>query len=99
MKGLRKSKYGGQPAAHALIHSRAAHSLRETVVRATPGESGRSRRCGVAESPEKVKGLAVRLCVRLFQEDGIAIGRPIDGQIRAFDLTTMKEPGKVRGAL
>ena len=38
------------------------------------------------------------LCVRLFQEHGIAVATDGGFQIRAFDATTVKEPGKT-GAL
>ena len=34
------------------------------------------------------------LCVRLFQEHGIAVATGGGFQVRAFDATTVKEPGK-----
>ncbi len=46
----------------------------------------------------KSKDWLYALCVQLFQEHGIAVATDGGFQIRAFDATTVKEPGKT-GAL
>lgn len=94
LKGLRKDKSPENLLRILLIHLGCGHSLRETVVRA--------RKAGIADLSDvallkrlrKSKDWFYTMCVALFQERGVAISSEGNFQVRAFDGTQIKEPGK-----
>lgn len=94
LKGLRKNKSVEHLLHTLLIHLACGHSLRETVVRA--------RKAGLAELSDvalmkrlrKSKEWLRSMCIGLFREQGIDLAMQEGFQIRAFDATTVKEPGK-----
>ena len=97
LKGLRKNKSVEDLLHTLLIHLACGHSLRETVVRA--------KRAGLAELSDvalmkrlrKAKEWLRTMCINLFHEQGIDLSMQDGFQIRAFDATTVKEPGKTGG--
>lgn len=94
LKGLRKDKSPENLLRTLLIHLGCGHSLRETVVRAK--EAGLADLSDVAllKRLRKSKDWLYAMCVALFQERGVALSSNHSFQIRAFDATTVKEPGK-----
>ena len=69
-----------------------------TVVRARQANLADLSDVALLKRLRKSKDWLYALCVRLFQEHGIAVATGGGFQIRAFDATTVKEPGKT-GAL
>ena len=98
LKGLRKDKSVDNLLRTLLIHLGCGHSLRETVVRARQANLADLSDVALLKRLRKSKDWLYALCVRLFQEHGIAVATDGEFQIRAFDATTVKEPGKT-GAL
>ena len=98
LKGLRKYKSVDNLLRTLLIHLGCGHSLRETVVRARQANLADLSDVALLKRLRKSKDWLYALCVRLFQEHGIAVATDGGFQIRAFDATTVKEPGKT-GAL
>ena len=98
LKGLRKYKSVDNLLRTLLIHLGCGHSLRETVVRARQANLAELSDVALLKRLRKSKDWLYALCVRLFQEHGIAAATDGEFQIRAFDATTVKEPGKT-GAL
>ena len=98
LKGLRKDKDPESVLRVLLIHLGCGHSLRETVVRAR--EAGLADLSDVAlmKRLRKSKAWLRALCLSLFRELGVAVSSEPGFQVRAFDATTVKEPGKT-GAL
>ena len=77
-----------------LIHLGCGHSLRETVVRARQANLADLSDVALLKRLRKSKDWLYALCVRLFQEHGIAVATGDGFQIRAFDATNVKEPGR-----
>ena len=77
-----------------LIHLGCGHSLRETVVRARQANLADLSDVALLKRLRKSKDWLYALCVRLFQEHGIAVATGDGFQIRAFDATTVKEPDR-----
>ena len=98
LKGLRIDKSVDNLLRTLLIHLGCGHSLRETVVRARQANLAELSDVALLKRLRKSKDWLYALCVRLFQEHGIAVATGDGFQIRAFDATTVKEPGKT-GAL
>ena len=94
LKGLRKYKSVDNLLRMLLIHLGCGHSLRETVVRARQANLADLSDVALLKRLRKSKDWLYALCVRLFQEHGIAVATGGGFQIRAFDATTVKEPGK-----
>ena len=93
LKGLRKDKSAESLLRVLLLHLGCGHSLRETAVRAR--EAGLADLSSVALFKRLKKSAAWlhALCVALFEEQGLSV--PSGGlQVRVFDATTVKEPGK-----
>jgi len=94
IKGLRKDKEAENYIRTLLIHVGCGYSLRETATRA--------KLCGLADISDvaligrlrKAKDWLHSMCVALFQEQGIALDKERDFQVRLFDATNVKEPGK-----
>ena len=94
LKGLRKDKSVDNLLRTLLIHLGCGHSLRETVVRARQANLADLSDVALLKRLRKSKEWLYALCVRLFQEHGIAVASGDGLQLRAFDATTVKEPGK-----
>lgn len=94
LKGLRKDKSPENLLCTLLIHLRCGHSLRETVVRAKEAGIADLSDVALLKRLRKSKDWLYVMCVALFQERGIALNSSEDFQVRAFDATTVKEPGK-----
>jgi len=94
LKGLRKNRSAENLLRVLLLHIGCGHSLRETVVRA--------RKAGLADLSDVALLKRLRksgdwlhaLCVALFREQGVALSAGDRLQVRAFDATTVKEPGQ-----
>ena len=93
LKGLRKDKSAEALLRVLLLHLGCGHSLRETVVRA--------RRAGVADLSavalmkrlRKSRAWLHGLCAELCRER-VAAPSPAGFEMRAFDATTVSEPGQ-----
>ena len=97
LKGLRKDKSVENLLRTLLLHLGCGHSLRETVVRARKADLADLSDVALLKRLKKSKEWLHALCVRLFQEHGVAVATHGDFQIRAFDATTVKEPGRTGG--
>ena len=93
-KGLRKDKSVDNLLRTLLIHLGCGHSLRETVVRARQANLADLSDVALLKRLRKSKEWLYALCVKLFQEHGIVVASGGGLQLRAFDATTVKEPGK-----
>ncbi len=93
LKGLRKDRSVDNLLRTLLIHLGCGHSLRETVVRARQANLADLSDVALLKRLRKSKEWLYALCVRLFQEHGVAVATGGGLQLRAFDATTVKEPG------
>ena len=96
LKGLRKDKSVENLLRTLLLHVGCGYSLRETVVRARKANLADFTAVALMKRLRKSKDWLQALCVELFREQGVVAGNGF--QIRAFDATTVKEPG-MTGAL
>lgn len=94
LKGLRKDKSPENLLRTLLIHLGCGHSLRETVVRAKEAGIADLSDVALLKRLRKSKNWLYAMCVALFQERGVAVSSSESFQVRAFDATTVKEPGK-----
>lgn len=94
LKGLRKNKSAESLLRTLLIHLGCGHSLRETVVRARKAGLADLSDVALLKRLRKSRKWLYALCVELFQERGVDLSSAGGFQIRAFDATTVKEPGK-----
>lgn len=97
LKGLRKNKSEENILRTLLIHLACGYSLRETAVRAK--RSGLADLSSVAlwKRLRKSKDWLHSLCLALFEQRGIECGEDGGFQVRLFDATSVKEPGKTGG--
>ena len=93
LKGLRKDKTVDNLLRTLLLHLGCGHSLRETVVRARQAHLADLSDVALLKRLKKSKGWLHALCVRLFEEQGLAVIPRGAFQVRAVDATTVKEPG------
>ena len=94
LKGLRKDKSVENLLRTLLIHLGCGYSLRETVVRARKAGLANLSDVALLKRLKKSKQWLHAMCVMLFQEQDIALSSTTGFQVRAFDATTVKEPGK-----
>ena len=94
LKGLRKNKSPESLLRILLLHIGCGHSLRETVVRARKAKIADLSDVALLKRLRKSKDWLSCMCVALFQERGIGLSTAEGFQVRAFDTTTVKEPGK-----
>ena len=94
LKGLRKNKSPEHVLRTLLIHLGCGHSLRETVVRAKEAGIADLSDVALLKRLRKSKDWLYAMCVALFRERGVALSLNNTFQVRAFDATTVKEPGK-----
>ena len=94
LKGLRKDKSAEKLLRTLLIHLGCGHSLRETVVRARQAQLADLSDVALLKRLRKSRDWLYALCVELFREHGIAVSAQAGFQVRAFDATTVQEPGR-----
>jgi hypothetical protein len=94
LKGLRKDKSAEHLLHTLLIHLGCGHSLRETVLRARKAGLADLSDVALLKRLRKSRHWLYALCVELFQERGVGLPAEDSFQVRAFDATTVKEPGK-----
>ena len=96
LKGLRKDKSADGLLRTLLMHLGCGHSLRETVARARAAGLADLSDVALLKRLRKSEEWLRRLCVELFRENGV-LAEGAELPLRAFDGTTVKEPG--RGSL
>ena len=95
LKGLRKDKSAENLLRVLLMHLGCGHSLRETVVRARQAGLADLSDVALMKRLKKSRDWLQCLCVALFEDNGVSLAGAGRGfQVRAFDATTVKEPGK-----
>ena len=92
LKGLRKDKSVDNLLRTLLIHLGCGHSLRETAARARMAGLADLSDVALLKRLRKSEAWLHGLCAGLFREAGAA--SPDGREYRAFDATTVKEPGK-----
>ena len=98
LKGLRKDKSVETLLRILLLHLGCGYALRETAVRASKANWTDLSDVALLKRLRKSKDWLHALCVALFQEQGVNVSQTGGLQVRVFDATTVKEPGKT-GAL
>lgn len=94
LKGLRKDKSEEDLLRTLLIHLAGGYSLRETALRARQAQLADMSDVALLKRLRKSKDWLAAMCVSMFQERGVSLGEPIDFEVRLFDGTDVKEPGK-----
>ena len=94
LKGLRKDKSADALLRTLLLHLACGHSLRETVVRARKANLADLSDVALLKRLRKSADWLRALCIALFREQGVAMSADGGFQVRAFDATTVKEPGR-----
>lgn len=94
IRGLRKDKAVEDYIRTLLIHIACGYSMRETVTRAKLAGLADISDVAFLGRLRKAKDWLHSLCVASFQEQGIALRDGSDFQVRLFDATNVKEPGK-----
>ena len=97
LKGLRKDKSVEHLLRTLLLHLGCGHSLRETVVRARKARLGDLSDVALLKRLRKSRDWLHALCVELFRDYGVGVADSDDFEVKAFDATTVKEPGKTGG--
>jgi hypothetical protein len=94
IKGLRKDKTAENYIRTLLIHIACGYSMRETATRAKLAGLADISDVALLGRLRKAKDWLHSLCVALFEEQGTAFHMESDFQVRLFDATNVKEPGK-----
>jgi hypothetical protein len=94
LKGLRKDKSEENLLRTLLIHLAGGHSLRETALRARQAQLADISDVALLKRLRKCQEWLARLCAAMLVERGITVGAAGDLEVRLFDGTTVKEPGK-----
>jgi hypothetical protein len=94
IKGLRKDKNAENYIRTLLIHVACGYSMRETATRAKLAGLADISDVAVLGRLRKAKDWLRSLCVELFEEQGIRCPQKNNFQVRLFDATNVKEPGK-----
>jgi len=94
IKGLRKDKEVENYIRTLLIHIACGYSLRETVARAKLAGLADISDVALLGRLRKAKDWLHGLCIELFDSNGIVSKAISDYQVRLFDATNVKEPGK-----
>ena len=94
LKGMHGDRSPADAMRLLLLHVGAGLSLRETAVRARECSLADISDVGIMKRLHKSKEWLRQLCVQLFRERGLPLGRSTGRQLRVFDATTVKEPGK-----
>lgn len=94
LKGLRKNKSVEDLLRTLLIHLACGYSLRETVVRARHAKLADMSDVALMKRLRKSKNWLAALCLSMFQDRGICLPGDDSFEVRLFDATNIKEPGK-----
>ena len=94
LRKLRKDKSPGNLLRTLLLYFGCGHSLRETVVCARRAQLADLSDVALLKRLRKSRDWLHALCVELFREQGVVAARSDTFQVRAFDATTVKEPGQ-----
>ena len=94
IKGLRKDKAIENYIRTLLIHIACGYSMRETVTRAKLAGLADISDVAFLGRLRKAKEWLHSLCVALFEEQGMILHGQSSFQVRLFDATNVKEPGK-----
>ena len=94
LKGLRKYKDVESYMRTLLIHIACGYSMRETAARAKLSGLADISDVALLGRLKKAKDWLHSMCVALFEAQGIALSTQSDFQVRLFDATNVKEPGK-----
>lgn len=94
LKGLRQDKSEEALLRTLLIHLSCGYSLRETAVRAREAHLADMSDVALLKRLRKSKEWLAQLCSSMFLERGVPLRGPTDFEVRLFDATTVKEPGK-----
>jgi len=94
LKGLRQDKAAENYMRTLLLHVGCGYSLREAVARAKLADLANLSDVALVKRLKKASPWLHSLCVALFEEKGITRNRPQSFQVRLFDATNVKEPGK-----
>jgi hypothetical protein len=94
LKGLCKNKSPEDLLRTLLIHLGCGYSLRETALRARKARLADLSDGALMKRLRKSKDWPRLMCIALFQSRGVALSCEDTFQVRAFDATTVKEPGK-----
>jgi hypothetical protein len=94
LKGLRKNKSVADLFRTLLIHLACGCSLRETAVRARQAKLADMSDVALLKRLRKSKDWLAALCFLMFRDRGICLQRDSNFEVRLFDATNIKEPGK-----
>lgn len=94
LKGLRKNKSATDLLRTLLIHLACGYSLRETAVRARQAKLADMSDVALLKRLRKSKDWLAALCFSMFQDRGVCLQRDSNFEVRLFDATNIKEPGK-----
>jgi len=94
LKGLHGDRSPANALRVLLMHVGGGLSLRETAVRARENSLADLSDVAILKRLRKSKKWLRQLCLKLFRERGVSLGRSKGTQVRVFDATTVKEPGK-----
>ncbi len=97
VKGLRKDKGLENYIRTLMIHLGCGYSLRETAARAKMANLANISDVALLGRLKKSKDWLHGMCVSLFKEQGVLIDDKNAFQVRLFDATNVKEPGKTGG--
>jgi len=94
LKGLRKDKSATDLLRTLLIHLACGYSLRETALRARQAKLADMSDVALLKRLRKSKDWLAALCSSMFQDRGISLEGIGNSEVRLFDATNIKEPGK-----
>jgi hypothetical protein len=94
LKGLRKDKDVENYMRTLLIHIACGYSMRETATRAKLAGLADISDVAMIGRLRKAKDWLHSMCVELFEEQGVSLHKESEFQVRLFDATNVKEPGK-----
>lgn len=94
VKGLRKDKAIENYVRTLLLHIGCGYSMRETVTRAKLAGLADISDVALLGRLRKAKNWLHSICVSLFEEQGAIPNSEHSFQVRLFDATNVKEPGK-----
>ncbi len=93
-KGLRKDKAAEDYIRTLLIHLGCGYSMRETVTRAKLAGLADISDVALLGRLRKAKDWLRAMCLKMLDERGVALDEEGDFNVRLFDATNVKEPGK-----
>jgi hypothetical protein len=94
LKGLRKDKNAENLLRTLLMHLACGYSLRETAVRARQARLAELSDVALLKRLRKCRDWLYALCRSLLSERGLKLPAADGRVVRAFDATTVKEPGR-----